>query len=156
MRFVSLLRPSPLLLSLSLSPPPKGNEPGTLLIIPQHAQRFIIFGLRCWISPYGWCLPSLSLLLSIRPFVSLQHQPLLFFSFFLLLFAAPLSFLSPAFATASAVRPFANFCTGWPNKERPFEWAVRGPLRADSFVRDSSSCRDGGWDDLANHSILDR
>ena len=41
---------------------------------------------------------SLSLLLSIRPFVSLQHQPrlsLLFFSFLsLLLFAAPLSFLS--------------------------------------------------------------
>lgn len=69
MRFVSLSPRSPL---------PKGNELGTLLIIPQHAQRFIIFGLRCWISPYGWRPPLLlhpsppsSLLALRRPFLFL-------------------------------------------------------------------------------------
>ena len=145
MRFVSLLRPSPLLFSLSLSPSSiEGERARDSFNNP--AARSEIYYFRATLLDKSirlMLILSLSLLLSIRPFVSLQHQPRL--SPFLLFSFSPSfrrsSFFS-FFATASAVRPFANFCTGWPNKERPFESA-----RVDSFARDSSSCRGGGWDD---------
>lgn len=101
MRFVSLLRPSPLLFSLSLSPSSiEGERARDSFNNP--AARSEIYYFRATLLDKSirlMLILSLSLLLSIRPFVSLQHQPrlspFLFFSFLsLLLFAAPLSFLS--------------------------------------------------------------